>query len=488
MADVAVLRKLEAELEELARLRSGAGFRRFHPYPRQSEFLAMSATCRERLFMAGNQLGKTECGAYEMAVHLTGEYPADWKGRRWDRPVRAWCAGESTVATRDILQKKLCGEPGVEGALGTGMIPRESFVGEPSLARGATDAYDTIQVKHKSGGISVLRFKSYEQGRKKFQGESLDILWLDEEPPQDIYSEALTRTSATKGMIYITFTPLNGRSAVVNRFLDEVAPGRGVVIMTIYDAGHFTDEERAATVAAYPAHERDARARGIPMMGSGRIFPYAEETILEEMIVTLPSHWFYAWGMDFGTGGSDQAHPWGAVLMGWDKDADCLHLLRELRMQGARPLDHAAAMKPFGLAIPVIWPQDGTARETSGDTLAQVYKKHGVKMLPMHATWPDGGVSTEAGIVEMQERMTTSRWKVGANCPLWLDEYRLYHRKDGLIVKVKDDLLSASRVFTMAKRYARQLSFLRVTAGWDGNFRKPGTQAKDVDFDLFGTS
>jgi phage terminase large subunit-like protein len=113
---------------------------------------------------------------------------------------------------RDIQQKKLCGEPGVDAAFGTGMIPKAAFADKPSLARGVTDAYDTIQVRHKSGGVSVGRFKSYEQGRAKFQGETLDWLWFDEEPPEDVYSEGLTRTVATGGMAYMTFTPLKGRS------------------------------------------------------------------------------------------------------------------------------------------------------------------------------------------------------------------------------------------------------------------------------------
>ena len=77
------------------------------------------------------------------------------------------------------------------------MIPKDLFVDKPSLARGITDAYDTIQVRHVSGGVSVARFKSYEQGREKFQsGETLDWLWFDEEPPtEDLFAEGLTADS-----------------------------------------------------------------------------------------------------------------------------------------------------------------------------------------------------------------------------------------------------------------------------------------------------
>jgi phage terminase large subunit-like protein len=134
-------------------------------------------------------------------------------------------AGETSLLARDVQQKKLCGEPGVESAFGTGLIPKEAFADKPSLARGVTDAYDTIQVKHKSGGISVGRFKSYEQGRAKFQGETLDFVWFDEEPPLDIYTEGLTRTNASGGIVFVTFTPLLGMSKVVKRFLLDKPAG-----------------------------------------------------------------------------------------------------------------------------------------------------------------------------------------------------------------------------------------------------------------------
>jgi phage terminase large subunit-like protein len=204
----------------------------------------LGAKYSERLLIAGNQNGKTHVGAYEAACHLTGEYPEWWKGRRFDRPTRGWIAGETSLVVRDVQQKKLCGEPGVDSSFGTGMIPKDLFVDKPSLARGITDAYDTIQVRHKSGGVSVARFKSYEQGRQKFQGETLDWLWFDEEPPMDIYSEGLTRTAATRGITFMTFTPLQGPTEVVLRFFDEPSPYRRVITMTIDDAEHIPPDEK----------------------------------------------------------------------------------------------------------------------------------------------------------------------------------------------------------------------------------------------------
>jgi len=471
LADIAAT--LEAALER-------KNFRKiefFTPYAKQVEFFELGATKRERLLMAGNQLGKTEAGAVEMVYHLTGLYPKDWKGRRWARPVKAWACGEGSTLVRDTQQKKLCGEPGVENALGTGYIPKHLFVDTPSLARGVTDAYDTIQVRHVSGGVSVLKFKSYEQGRKKFQGDTVDVVWLDEEPDMEIYTEAITRTNATGGMVYMTFTPLMGMSSVVMRFLNEESPDRASVTMTIEDALHISPEERAKIIASYPAHERDARTKGTPMLGSGRIFQYSDDAVSEPMIEDVPRSWVKLWGVDFGID-----HPFAAVLILWDKDNDVIHVHNTLRIADQKPLQHAAAMKITGRSVKVAWPQDGNQRDKGSlDQLAAQYRGHGLAMLPHHATWPDGSVSTEAGIFEMDERFATGRLKVASHLSDFFEEFRLYHRKDGLIVKLKDDILSALRVAIMMKRFATPAVLGNVFTK-----RKSGAIADGVDFPLFG--
>jgi phage terminase large subunit-like protein len=190
------------------------------PYPKQFNFHAAGTEHRERLFMAGNQLGKTYCGACEAAIHLTGEYPEWWPGRQWDRPVRAWAGSETWDVTRDGVQRLLVGEPKDESQWGTGMVPHSNLVNW-SRRQGVADCLDSIIVRHKTGGHSTLGFKSYDQGRTKWQGDTLDFVWFDEEPDHDIYMEGLTRTNATGGFVYLTFTPLKGISDVVLSFIQE---------------------------------------------------------------------------------------------------------------------------------------------------------------------------------------------------------------------------------------------------------------------------
>ena len=475
----AELREILAGLEAAVDRRTYARFYFFTPHPKQAEHLTLGATKRERLLMAGNRQGKTETGAFEAAMHLTGEYPAWWRGRRFDKPTLGWVAGETSLLVRDVQQKKLCGDPGVVSAFGTGMIPKEAFVDKPSLARGVTDAYDTIQVRHRSGGVSLARFKSYEQGRQKFQAEGLDWLWFDEEPPLDVYSEGLARIGERNGLLWLTFTPLQGRSAVVIRFLDEPSADRAVTVMTIDDALHIPPEVRRRMVEGYLPHEREARARGVPMLGSGKIFLTPEEGITEAPLEYVPPHWAKIWGIDIGIG-----HPFAAALLLWDRDLDVIHVHATFRAADALPSAHATAMKLIAAEVPVAYPKDADDREHgTGEPVSKLYRGHGLKMLDGHATWEDGSVSTEAGVLEWDEREKTGRLKVAAHLSDWFEERRFYHRKDGKIVKIKDDLMSATRVGLMAKRFARAVPLGRAIP------RPRGVQvARDVDFDLFGTS
>ncbi len=314
---------------------------------------------------------------------------------------------------------------------------------------------DTIRIRHISGDVSTIQLKSYEKGREKWQGETLDFVWFDEEPPADIYSEGLTRTNATNGMTLITFTPLLGMTEVVRRFLLEPGADCHVTTMTIEDAEHYTPEQRAAIIASYPAHEREARTKGIPQLGSGRIFPIAESAI-QCASFPIPDHWARIGGLDFGWD-----HPSAGVLLAWDRDSDVVYVTHAHRAREQTPVMFAGAVKPWG-EWPWAWPHDGLQHDKgSGDQLAQLYRNQGLKMLPERATFDDGTSGVEAGIADMLERMQTGRFKVFQHLQDWFQEFNLYHRKDGLIVKENDDLLSASRYALMMKRWAKTKADLK---------------------------
>ena len=434
------------------------------PYPKQRDFHASGGPLhvRERLLRAGNQLGKTWSAGFEHAMHLTGRYPDWWQGAVFDEATIGWAASETGQSTRDTVQRILLGQV---GSWGTGSIPRDAIKEIKRAAHGVPDAVETVLVRHGGGGdvqagTSRITIKTYDQGRLRWQGETLDFVWFDEEPPEDIYFEGLTRTNARGGIVTLTFTPLKGMSEVVRRFLQDKPAGTVETVMTIHDALHYTPEQRAAIIATYPAHEKEARINGTPTLGSGRIFPLADDVIAEPQ-VAIPRNWPRLASLDFGW-----AHPTACVWLAWDRDNDCIHLYDAYRVKEATPLIHSVAIRARGEWIPVAWPHDGLQHDKgSGEALAAQYRKHGVNMLKDKATHaPDnakgqkegeGGFGTEAGIMDLLDRMQTGRFKVAKHLSDWWEEFRLYHRENGQIVKVADDLMSATRIGVMMIRHAK---------------------------------
>ena len=423
----------------------------YRPYAKQMQFHAAGLTHRERLLMAANQVGKTWAAAYELAMHLTGRYPAWWRGKRFERPVR-WIAGSETSAlTKKGIQRVLLGDPEKPETWGTGTIPGDALV-DTRAQRSIPDAVASIIVRHVNGDVSVCQLASYDQGRERWQADTVDGVWFDEEPPMDIYSEGLTRTNTTMGPVMMTFTPLMGETAVVKRYRRELSPDRIIVSMTLDDADHYTPEQRAKIEASYPEHEREARAKGIPVLGSGLIFPVAR-SVIECAPFVVPPHWPAIGGIDFGW-----EHPTAAVMLRHDPDADKLYVTHAYRQARALPVIHTAALKPWNGAekkLPWAWPHDGYQHDKqTGVQTADDYRAKGLDMLPDKATFDDGSNGVEAGVQQMLERMQTGRFKVFSHLNEWFEEQSTYHRKDGVIVKEVDDLMAATRYAYMMRRFA----------------------------------
>ena len=433
----------------------------YAPYPKQWKFHALGQHFPERMLRAGNQYGKTLSASAELAMHAVGEYPDWWPGKRFDRPILAWVTGKTGSSVRDLGQSMLLGDP---GNWGTGWIPKRCLTGVYGRAHGVSNLFDYYRVKHSSGGSSILRFRYYEQGREAWQGPSVDCLWLDEEPPKDIFAEAQARTVATRGLLMLTFTPLLGRSEVVMKFLspEERGTSRVEVRMRPEDAYHMGTVEELKD--KYDRHEWEARIFAEPAMGEGLIFPVLESEFLQKPF-DVPDWWPVIAGMDFGFD-----HPTAAVKLAWDRETDVVYVIREYRVKRQTPGHHAIALKGWGKELQFAWPHDGERFQAgTGGSLADDYRKGGLKMFGKHAHFAPGGsapatasgsvgratVSVERGLGMMLERLETGRLRVFSTCPMWLEERKLYHRKDGKVVKKDDDLMDATRYGLMMLRFAR---------------------------------
>jgi len=400
-------------------------------YVKHMEFFAAGSTHRERTAMAANRIGKTEgMGGYEVVLHCTGKYPDWWKGRRFKKAGNWLVAGETSKLVRDSIQLKLLGPLHDKG---TGLIRLDDLI-DTTPKQGIPKAVDEIYIRHVSGGQSVIQFQSYDQGREVFQATERDGVWFDEEPPLDIYAEGLIRTATTDGMVISTFTPLKGMSETVMSLQEKETNGVGVIITATWDdCPHLSEKQKSELWASLPPHQRDARTKGVPALGSGAIYPVSEELIVVDDFA-IPEHWKRAYGMDVGW--NNTAALWGA----YDPDSDTLYITNEYKRGQAEPPSHAASIKAPGDWIPgTIDPASVGSNQRDGENLMDEYRKLGLNL-----TKADNSV--EAGLFDVYERMVTGRLKIFKSCGKTLTEYRLYRRDEkGKIVKDFDHLMDCMR-------------------------------------------
>jgi phage terminase large subunit-like protein len=452
----------------------------YEAYPKQRDFHEAGATYRERLLMAGNRLGKTFSAGAETAMHLTGRYPDWWRGRAFHKAVQGAGACETGLLTRDGLQRILFGPP--VSALGTGIVPKDAIIEAIPSKFGPADFFEMVRIRHGGGGdvqagTSLFYQRSYDQGRARIQAMDLQFFWLDEEPDEDYYTEARTRTNLYLGPVYLTFTPLKGMSNVVKRFLLDKVPGTHFTQMSIEDALHIPKAVRDAIIASYPDHEREARVHGTPQLGEGRVFQIPEEMIAVEQF-PIPAHWARIVGIDFGF-----EHPTAMVWLAHDRDTDTVYVYDCYRVKKQYVPVHASVIRARGVWMPVAWPQDGLNETAAGPQLAKQYRDEGINMLPEHAMLPPvsdrthdntqkARGSVEASVQLIVNRMLAGQFKVFRHLAPWWEEYRMYHRKKGLIVKENDDLLSATRYAIMdIARAITQPKAMKLDAGRRINWR-----------------
>jgi phage terminase large subunit-like protein len=423
-------------------------FRNYKPHQGQRDFHAAGLTAKERMIRAANRWGKSLAGSAEVSMHLTGCYPDDWNGYVYDRPTKFWVAGLTNAETFQVLKKYYVGDMG-----STGWI-------DPSLIISENKQSHIYYIRHASGGISELRFKSYEQGRESFQGATIDGAHLDEEPPYNIYSETLTRTMATSpghhGMIILTMTPLKGVTQMVLHFSQteeeaeegkdpvvrnvaplEVVNSRAYISGTWDEASHLNEDEKKRMISSYSPHERDARTKGIPSIGSGLIYPVREEQYVISPI-QIPDHWPRCFGLDFGW-----HHPTAAVFLAHDQDNDVVYAYAEYSASHLTPQHHAYQLIRQGADwMPGAYDHAGEAsNQSDGSNVVDLYREAGLRYMV-----PADKRSVNKGIYTNLQRMENGKFKVFSTLHKFLTEIRMYARdENGKIKKGNDDLMDAWR-------------------------------------------
>ena len=462
----------------------------YDPYDFQVEF--HNDPDPRKALEAGNQIGKTMGTCAEDAFDLTGLYPEWWEGLKYDRPIHLVCGGVNNDKTRDLLQKGLFGDPVIwEEALGTGFVPKKC-IGKISKKRGVSDAFLHVKVKHFTQGIfdgwSTVSFQSYESGKAAWMGDTIDVFHLDEEPPMDILEQAGRGCIASGGRIRCSYTPENGQTEVVRKIKAEWSlhkagwpdvagedfefevEGEIIPFRTVYTMngrkGHLTQQKVVDASKNFAPYQMKMRVKGIPVLGSGLVFEYAEETIkVAPLEGGIPDNWPRIGAVDFG-GISKKSHPSAVVYIAYDEDNDVAYIYDCIRLYSAEIADVAARMLARPDWIPVMWPHDGNKEVPGGSTVALEYQKYGVNMFWTHFTNPPdenqpegkGGIKIEPGIIAMSNRIKDRRLRVYNTLPEWFEEYRQYHVLDGKIVDRDDDLMAATRIGIQSLRHAIKAS------------------------------
>ncbi len=421
-------------------------FSRF-AYAKHWEFFKAGLTHRFRVLGGGNGSGKSFTGATELTYHMTGDYPEGWEGCVFKKAIKVWVVCESGSLWRDSMQQALLGSVGEEQ--GTGLI-RKEFINDTKSMPGVPGAIGQIQTKHKNGGISSVTVKTFEMGRNQFQAATLDLIIFDEEPPEEIYSECIARLRGVKGVkepgkCMMLFTPLKGLSEVVMRYLPNGRfPPNGThpehkeryaTAISWDDAPHLTEEDKATMIAEMPPNERDARTKGIPALGSGRVYPISESDVTVRPL-EIPDYFPRAYCMDFGWNETS------ALWLAQDPVTQIIYVYSEYKRGKLPDSQHAYAIKERGEWMSGAADPSGGGRRDDGRMRIDYYRSLGLDLHP-------GYNSIVTGIGQIYNMLEAGTLKIFNNLHMLLDEFRVYRydaKDPNKIARNQDDhLLDALR-------------------------------------------
>ncbi len=300
MGEDEIIRRIAQIEREQARRAEGNALSRYNTGRKKHKKQIAFHKCkkRNRWIFGGNRSGKTECGAVECVYMARGIHPY-----RKNRPnVFGWVVSLSQQVQRDVAQKKILQYLAPEWIEDIAMTVGKK--GSPS------GVIDQIRVKNVFGGVSVIGFKSCDQGREKFQGASLDFVWFDEEPPKDIYDECRMRVMDRAGDIFGTMTPLKGLTFV----FDEIYMNRGNNPEVWYEFMEWADNpflkksEIQLFESSLDEKQLESRRYGKFCVNEGLVYPEFDERIHVIAPFPIPFEWQDQISIDPGLNNPLSAH------------------------------------------------------------------------------------------------------------------------------------------------------------------------------------
>ena len=438
----------------------------FRPFEHQLKFFATGESSR-RGILAANRIGKTVSTCFETACHLTGEYPDWWNGRRFEKPITAFVAGEGWEQVARVLQDELMGTKDIKirEHIGTGAIPRKNIKLETMRTDGANVL--GVEIKHRTGSFSYLLFGNYTQEVRQLQGFKLNVCVFDEQPPDDTFSELVTRTATTQGMVMCSFTPLKGLNGLVSKFWYNEEGYEHIRVawddVPEYDPWgepFLLNETRRQLERDYLPHEREARLKGIPIQVKGAVFQLTEWPVYKPNTYNFREypgiHRVIA--LDLGLVNDKTV----ISLMYWDPVNREAWLNNQIVFKGteeANPLNYIQHLvRPEVFGCPIVLPSDASTpgRYTmSSHSLRDLFAEYNLNVVERPVMNPPdekGRVTNHKsyGINTMRQMMEIDTFHINENCSDFLREAKNYYVDEKGRFSDPDDCIDSARYALLA--------------------------------------
>ncbi|MGL5964472.1 MAG: terminase large subunit domain-containing protein [Fusobacteriaceae bacterium] len=461
----------------------------FKPYPYQVRFMNRSADYQQRLMRSGNQTGKSYGASFEVAQHATGQYQDYYKGARIEGSGHLfWCIGIDLDSTARVIQKALLGTANVriEDEIGTGAIPRDCIDIDSMVKDGGQ--VRSVRVKHIDGGWNTIQFFGAAQGQDRLMGAVVKYVWIDEEPKHNsmaIYSQCLTRTTTTDGHIMMTSTPEQGMTDLQRMYAEDETGLLHVDSASWDECPHITEKDIKRLLAGVPAFQHDMRRKGLPVLGSGAVFPYRDEDIMCEDLKPQ-STWPILAALDFASVNDASV----VVFCAYDPTHDVYYVYEmsyvdtNIDNKNSRYMAQVILNSPTP-RIPVVSPHDGGLKSVNPESKAKQMVGLGVNVLgeafynPFNLNLAFHRITKknrdrEPGLAEMRRLFETNKLKVCRSIlPFFKEKAQMFYAptaNGGMETKGKDDAIDAIRYGIMSLRGNRGSEYrLCVGGSFDDN-------------------
>jgi len=340
---------------------------------------AMEATCisvdaKDSLYLTKDFIPthNTMSAGFQTACDMTGDYPEWWTGFKQTHAPYVLAMGVDNEQLKTVVQTELFGMVTEHKHFSGGWIHPDEIV-RIEWSGQITGLARRITVKGKYGK-STVTLRAYSASKTgtaslSFAGANIDLIWIDECPPDDLVGQLVIRTMhgnlGRGGRLRYTLTPELGATGLVTDFMEDREDFQKLIGPVAWDeCPHLSPEIQRQMLSSIPEHEREMRSKGVPFFGSGLVYPIAESRISIPDF-KIPPYFRCIRAMDLGIN-----HPTAIVWLAYDMESDTIYVVRTYSVKGENAATHAAAANAMWSFAPCVFPHDiDTTEKGSGKTI-----------------------------------------------------------------------------------------------------------------------